>query len=203
MALLSLADYQSQWLGGDTSDATARQALLDGLAEEIARWLGYPATSTGTYTVESASYVQIEGENPFSPFYGSAHVRLAAAPVSAVSEVMIVADGDFSAGTALTSDDYQTRDLLSMDRARVQLTGVSITDGDAIRVSYTAGHSSIPAGLKRAFGDYVFWADLLRGRRGEASQASTGRVTKSYRPEDMPPDIAARLMAYRAPGGRL
>lgn len=201
MALLSLSDFQTLYLGGATSDADVQQQVLDGMEDAVLRWLGYPPTSTGTRTAETATYVQVE-DSPFSPLRGRGWIRLQVAPVQSITSLKIVSDGDFTGATAESSSDYRLTRPDSFKDPRLTLTGVTLSDSEEAEVTYVAGHDPVPDGLAHAFGELCAWAILLRERRGEASQSSSGTVTKSYRPEEWPPDLKATLAEYKLPGAR-
>lgn len=199
MALVTAAEVRAQLpeLLAATDEDTNLGVLIAGVGEAFARFCGYlPATAGATPTMESASYVlYLTGD-------GGRDLRPSMQPVTAVASIYDDGSLDFTDSAYLVaSTDYAI--VYDIHRGSViRLTSSSTwgqwsTAEGAIKVSCTAGYTSIPAGLKQiAIMAVRNWIDLRR-RRGKTSESNdAGSV--SYSDEDfLPPHVCKALASYQ------
>ena len=166
-----------------TTDDTLLTTLTVRVSAAFARFCGYPPASVGVApTMESASYV-LEHDGS-----GTRELMLLAAPATAVSAARVDPTQDWTDDTYLvTAGTYA---IVDGDRLRLKSTatqGTWTAGTRNVRVSFTAGYTTVPADLKHLAARVVgYWYDQrqIRGRSATTQGGQGGSVSATYRPEE-------------------
>jgi len=175
--LTTLANVKA-WLSlTETTDDALLAALISAVSNYIQTWLNR--------TIIEAPYS--EARNGIA---GGDTLVLANYPVQSVSSLTI--DGQIIP----QSPDYVASGYWSDDIA-VYLVGYRMTRGRGnVRLSYTAGYSSVPLELAQACTELVALRYSERDRIGHQSKSLAGE-TVSFMIKDFPPDVLTILNNYR------
>jgi hypothetical protein len=180
-----------------TAQDTTIETLILSIGEAFALRCGYPPASVGVAaTMESTSYtLRFAGR-------GGRDLTLPVWPVTAVASVYDdPTDLDHAAASLVASSDYSlrqdgARSYLHLSATSVLGTWSKDVEG-AIKCSFTAGFTTVPAKLQSLAGEAL--ADLYRRRQGALSAQATngprGGGVSWRDPEDLPPSIARALVA--------
>jgi hypothetical protein len=214
LVLLAVATLLSRHLpdvdATDTVSSTAAAAILAGLEQTAARWLGFPVAPSAAggaavgSTWESRAYVLFprsrDGERLIVPL----------APITTITSVYSSASADWpedgsvaSDAVAVTSSDY-TRDVAAscviLQRRASSSAGIWLRGARQTRVVCTAGYTNeaaLPLGVADAL--YLAAADQFNARRTRIfATSSQGGGSQSYRDlAALPPDVMSVLAPYR------
>jgi len=177
-----------------TAEDTNLDTLSDRADAAIARWIGFPATSTGpwAYTVSSATYIHYSGLH-FSP-----RPRWFFLPLRPVVSITTLEEDTTQTETLATvaSTDY-TVDVLSgrVDLLNGDTHGAFLVSHRALKVTYVGGYATIPADITQA-GILLIrhWWDR-RHDAGIASSTQDGNtVVRSDL--DLPDEVKMLLRPY-------
>lgn len=190
MALITAAEARTRIpeLTGTTLDSVLDH-LIAAIGRAFARYCGYPRTTTGTHTMESASYVSyLDGR-------GERDLYLPARPITAVSSVYDDPTLDWTSSTYLVpSGDYGS----ILDGARLHLTSTSTwgvwgKGAGRIKVAYTAGFTSVPDDLKLAC-EIAVRAHYDSVKTQGKKVVSVNNQTLTYRDEELIPPAARQIL---------
>lgn len=179
---------------------TAEDALLElwiaRVGAVFAAWCGYPPASAGAApSMESASYTRyLDGP-------GGRDLVLDVWPVTAVASIYDDANWTWAAADLVASADYA---ILDGSTGLVLLTETA-THGEwslsrrAIKATFTAGYSTVPAALKMAAILAVRNAWNLRSEQGRSNVSGNG-VSLGLRDEEiLSPAVRQALWPFRLP----
>ena len=199
MALLTPAEARLHCPGLDTDDDTVLTELIGAMGGAFGRECGCPLPASGLQvTLESTSYTcYLTGR-------GGRDLDLDVFPVTAVSAVRDDPTLDFTdAQYLLDSGDY------AIVRGRILRLTSTATWGqwgknvrDAIRVSCTAGWTTIPEELQQAARLAARHAWDARFSQGEQSRSGAG-ASVTWRDEDFLPAPVRSILAHFWMPGRL
>jgi|APGre2960657373_1045057.scaffolds.fasta_scaffold00156_12 hypothetical protein len=179
---------------------TAEDTLLDlwigRIGAVFAAWCDYPPSTAGAApTMESTSYTRyIDGP-------GGRELTLDVWPVTAVGSIYDDANWTWAAADLVASGDYA---ILDGSIGLVLLTETAShgswgTARRALKVTFTAGYTTIPAALKMAAILAVRNAWNLRAEQGR-SNVSGGGVSLGLRDEELlSPAVRQALAPFRLP----
>lgn len=194
MALITAAEARTHIpeLTGSAEDAVL-DILIAAVGATLAAWCGYPPpTAGGTPTLESASYVEfVDGP-------GGRWLQLPTRPVTAIGSIYDDTAWSWGASTLVASGDYAIND----GREGLVLLTETATHGSwsvgrrAVKASYTAGYSTVPADIKEACRVAVRAVWDLRRTQGKAN-VSGGNVSLSLQDEKVVIDVARELLQHR------
>jgi hypothetical protein len=158
----------------------------------IAAWLGFPRTTAGTYTLASSSYVSyLTGD-------GSKELRLPVVPLVSVASIYDDPDRTYDDSVDLVAaSDFTVFD----DEGLVLLKSTSshgawTTGSRAIKATYTAGWSSVPADIKNAVSIQVAHMWSARDHIGR-SKVSQGGGSMDVAPMSLLPEVKRALAPWR------
>jgi hypothetical protein len=204
-AIITRTAYLAGYDPGTSPDSetnTRIDARLLDLSAAVMRFIGWRENDAGNLTLASTAHTMLLGDD--YALRDDRRLTLPLCPVSAVSDVRSGSDVGGTSGTdydVLTSGtDYR---LDTSDPARPALRWLQgEPTGEELRVTMTAGWSTVPEDLQGAVAQLVRWSLALDTRRGQASVSAQGMASTSYRPEEWPPDVLAILDRYTVPPSR-
>lgn len=190
MALITAAEARTRIpeLTGTALDSVLDH-LIAAIGRAFARYCGYPQTTAGTYTMESASYVSyLDGR-------GERDLYLVARPATAVASVYDDPAGDWTSSSYLVpSGDYGS----ILEGRRLHLTSTSTwgvwgAGAGRIKVAYTAGFATVPDDLKLACEIAV--RSHYDGVKTQGKKVvSVNNQTLTYRDEELIPPAARQIL---------
>lgn len=180
-ALFTVAEFKAhEQISGTGLDGVIA-AMADRVASAIDRYC--------RRVVQAGTHVEVRDGA------GSDQLVIRNAPLRAVVEVKVAADGDFAAVAALASTDYAIDASAGILRRR----GATWPAGTQnVQVTYDGGFTAIPNAIKQAG---ILLASYWMGRRratGLMSQ-TVGGVTTSWATQGIPDEVASLLNPYRRP----
>ncbi len=184
-----------------TAEDTKLDTLIARVGAQLARWCGYPPPSaSGSPTMESTSYTRyLDGP-------GGRKLQLPIWPVTAIASIYDDPDLDFGADTLVDSGDYS---LINGAAGEVLLTstaehGAWGEEEGCIKVTFTAGFTTVPEDLKGIACEAVKWIWNRRTLQGKTSTTASGaQVSKEADNGQLPPHILAALTPFKLPGAML
>lgn len=182
---------------GGTGDDTALDNAIARADQMMAAWCGFPMTTTGIRTLESASYVlEVDGD-------GTRDLYLPIRPVTAVASVYDDTQWTWSSDDLVASSDY----ALDTYKGRIRLTETAshgvFAEGDGnVKVTCTAGFSTVPEAIKQACILMVRHIWRLQADQGVENR-SEGGGSATYRSEDIPDGVKRLLSPFRIMSGGL
>ena len=172
--------------------------LLD-VSAAVMAYIGWRENDAGNLTLASTAHTMVLGDA--YPLRDAVRLTLPLGVVTAVSDVRSGEDVGGTSGTdytALVSGTDYRLDLTNPRRAALRWLGGE-PSGPELRVTMTAGWSSVPEDLQGAVGQLVAWSLALDRRRGQSSVSADGMASTSYRVEAWPPDVLSVLRSYMTP----
>lgn len=200
MAITTAAKVRTMIKGSIASDDSTLTTLIARVSAVVSIHLGYPPASVGVApTLESASYTRRSGDpGVFIDPEDRTRLYLEPYPVTAIASVHESADLTFPASSEVVSADREQRGSKGQIIHLLPLSShveFSIERGE-VKVSFTAGYTSIPAGIEEAVIEYVVFLFHQRTRSG-LSSVSEGAMTTAYRDPGMPVHVRELLSPYR------
>lgn len=193
MSLCTATEVRATGIPGISGGAedSKLEALIDRASALFARYCGYPGSVP---TMESANYVlYLDGP-------GGRDLDLSIWPATAISSVYDDPTLDFTDSAYLvSSSDYTLVDGRFLRLKSTATHGFWSKQRDCIKVSFTAGYTSVPDDLKALCIAQVRNLWELRANQGK-SKIKEGDNSWDFREEAlMPAWIQSALSAYRLP----
>lgn len=204
MALVTAAQARLALPGlTGTGEDTNIGTVIARVGAIFARWCGYPPASAGAVcTMESTSYTLYSGHAGHVDVLEGRYLRLRVWPVTAISA--IYDDPNEAYGTAVTASLYEIVDgNEGLVRYTIAGGGAWSEPSDAftraIKVSCTAGFSTVPADLEHAAVMMTKHLWNLRHTAGK-SNVNAGQSSAQVRDEEIPAAVREVLGRFRLPG---
>lgn len=204
MALLTAAEAREHIpeLAG-TAEDTLINAIVARVGVVLAAWCGYPeASAGGSPSMESASYTEIV-DGP-----GGRELRLPVWPVTAIASIYDDPGWTWAAADLVAAGDYGSapqdgrQGLVVL--AETASHGSWSTGRRAIKATFTAGFTTVPADVKLAAQLAVRAVFDLRRQQGKASVSGSGAMSMSLREEEVVIAAARQVIGHRRlPGAYL
>ena len=200
-SIISRANYLAGYDPGSSPNAettTRIDARLLDVSAAVMAYLGWRENDAGNLTLASTAHTMVLGDS--YPLRDAVRLTLPLGVVTAVSDVRSGEDVGGTSGsdyTALVSGTDYRLDLTNPRRAALRWLGGE-PSGPELRVTMTAGWSTVPEDLQGAVGQLVAWSLAIDRRRGQGS-VSAGGTSTSYRDEKWPDDVLAVLRSYMTP----
>jgi hypothetical protein len=180
--------------GATTDDLIS--SLITTVGRLIANYLGYPPATAGAQaTAESSSYtLYLDGP-------GGRELYIPVYPVTAIASIYDSVDRRYAASDLVSSSDYT---LIEGQHGLVELDwdaqhGAWSTARRAIKVTCTAGWSTIPDPIKQAAKLAVKHHLQLRNKLGKTTETQAGGNTSYVEPTELPKEAKLMLNRYRLP----
>ncbi len=183
-ALIPYASHVTQWGGQPAADGSKVEDLIDAASEWALRYC--------------KRYLKSQSVGPeYYDADGGVELMLKNYPVTAVDSIYQDPNRDYGSGTEISSDDFEIYE----DEGIILLTNAVFLRGRRIiKITYTAGYTSIPNDLSNAMIELVnYWYDKFTNKRyGVKSVGDTSRqITYT---DDIPLDVQAIVRLYRKKG---
>ena len=201
-SIISRANYLAGYDPGSTPNAettTRIDARLLDVSAAVMAYLGWRENDAGNLTLASTAHTMVIADS--YPLRDAVRLTLPLGVVTAVSDVRSGEDVGGTSGsdyTALVSGTDYRLDLTNPRRAALRWLGGE-PSGPELRVTMTAGWSTVPEDLQGAVGQLVAWSMAIDRRRGQVSISAAGAPSTSYRDEKWPDDVLSVLRAYMTP----
>jgi hypothetical protein len=196
MAVLTPAEFRDHYpaLIGSSEDALL-ETLIGRADEWMARYLGFPATSTGTYTLEDATYILY----PRRPDRDEPRkIVLPVRPIVSITSAYVDLEEAYGSDTEVASGDM----VLDATAGAIWLTRSSPSawahGTRANKITVVAGYATTPGGLVVATALFVrHLLDLYRTSGVAASTLAGQSETRSDPGRLMPGPVRELLEPYR------
>lgn len=201
-SIITRANYLDRYDPGSSPNAevtTRIDARLLDVSAAVMAYLGWRENDAGNLTLASAAHTIMLGDS--YPLRDAVRLTLPLGVVTAVSDVRAGEDVGGTSGsdyTALVSGTDYRLDVTNPRRAALRWLGGE-PSGPELRVTMTAGWSTVPEDLQGAVGQLVAWSMAIDRRRGQVSISAAGAPSTSYRDEKWPDDVLSVLRAYMTP----